>query len=233
MELGQILSWLVGAIGLTGFYFAGKRVWWSWYINILCQILWVAYALVTGQPAFLATAAVYSVIFGWNAYKWTKDHLVVRNILKEIKKSDGDTHILPGGVKVTASIMDEHGFTEADIHLIARTCHETNRILQRANGEEPSLPWHLAPEWQTDSALRGVRAALRGETSEELHDSWVRHKLNEGWIWGPAKSEVMKTHPCIAPYSELSDEQKIKDEMFRAVVKSFKLEKQNAHVPQS
>ena len=81
MDFGQILSWVVGAVGLTGFYFAGKRVWWSWYINLGCQILWASYALVTGQPAFLVTAAVYSVIFGRNAYKWTKDHRNVKRIL--------------------------------------------------------------------------------------------------------------------------------------------------------
>lgn len=81
MELGQILSWVVGAVGLTGFYFAGKRVWWSWYINLFCQVLWSTYALVTGQPAFLVTAAVYSVIFGINAWKWTKDHRNVKQLL--------------------------------------------------------------------------------------------------------------------------------------------------------
>lgn len=81
MEIGQILSWVVGAVGLTGFYFAGKRVWWSWYINLFCQALWIGYALVTGQPAFLVTAAVYSAIFGVNAYKWTKEHFNVKRIL--------------------------------------------------------------------------------------------------------------------------------------------------------
>jgi hypothetical protein len=77
----QLLTWVLGAVGLTGFYFAGKRVWWSWYINLGCQILWVTYALVTGQPAFLVTAAVYSAIFARNAYKWTKDYRNVKRIL--------------------------------------------------------------------------------------------------------------------------------------------------------
>jgi hypothetical protein len=86
MDIGQILSWVVGAVGLTGFYFAGKRVWWSWYINLGCQILWFAYALVTGQPAFLVTAAVYFVIFAINACKWTKEHLAVKRMLNDAKK---------------------------------------------------------------------------------------------------------------------------------------------------
>lgn len=81
MDLGQILSWVVGAVGLTGFYFAGKKKWWSWYINLGCQILWATYAFVTGQPAFLVTAAVYFVIFAINARKWTKEHLAVKKML--------------------------------------------------------------------------------------------------------------------------------------------------------
>ncbi|QFP95461.1 hypothetical protein SEA_MAKAI_69 [Arthrobacter phage Makai] len=229
----QVLTWVMTTLGFTGFIFAGHKKWWAWYINLACQILWVTYALVTGQPAFLAFAVAYSVIFGINAYRWTKDHLAVKSILNEIKKSDGNTHILPGGVKVKAAIMDKHGFTEADIHLIARTCHETNRILQVANGEEPSLPWHLARGWQKDSAIEGVKKALEGRTAEELHISWVEHKQANGWVWGPIKDEQIKTHPCMVPYSELPKEQKVKDEMFRAVVKSFKLEKQNGYIPQS
>ena len=85
MDYGQILSWVVGAVGLTGFYFAGKKKWWSWYINLGCQILWATYAFVTGQPAFLVTAAVYFVIFALNARKWTKEHLAVKRMLTEEK----------------------------------------------------------------------------------------------------------------------------------------------------
>lgn len=75
MDAGQIMSIVVSAVGLLGFYFAGKKVWWSWYVNLFCQLLWVTFALVTGYLVFLATAAVYSVIFGINAYKWTTEHL--------------------------------------------------------------------------------------------------------------------------------------------------------------
>jgi hypothetical protein len=81
MDVGQIMSIVVGAVGLVGFYFSGKKVWWSWYINIFCQILWVTFALVTGYLAFLATAAVYSIIFGRNAYLWTKEHLMVKRMI--------------------------------------------------------------------------------------------------------------------------------------------------------
>lgn len=76
----QILTWIMTSVGLTGFLFAGKKLWWAWYINLACQILWAVYALVTGQPAFLVSAVTYFVIFAVNAYKWTKDHLDVKKI---------------------------------------------------------------------------------------------------------------------------------------------------------
>jgi hypothetical protein len=228
MEHGQFLSWLVGVVGLTGFYFSGKKVWWSWYINLGCQILWVAYALVTGQPAFLATAAVYSVIFGINAYKWTKDHRVA----KKIWESEPGTVMKFGkGTTITRLPDKRDDFNDAEIELIARTCHEANRVLQLSHDDEnPSYPWHLAQDWQKASAIEGVRVALDGATAEELHESWVRQKLADGWVYGPVKDEGIKTHPCLVPYSELPEEQRIKDHMFRAIVKSFKLDKQYADI---
>lgn len=73
-DTNQIWSWIVTIVGLVGFFFAGRRKWWSWYINLGCQALWVVYALVSHQPAFLVSAAVYSVVFGRNAWTWTKEH---------------------------------------------------------------------------------------------------------------------------------------------------------------
>lgn len=68
----QLLSWLVGAIGITGFFLAGRKVWWSWYVNIICQVFWVLYAIVSSTPAFFVTAAFYTAVFSYNAWKWTK-----------------------------------------------------------------------------------------------------------------------------------------------------------------
>lgn len=101
---------------------------------------------------------------------------------------------------------------------LARFCHEMNRKIQELIGEEPSPVWEEAPRWQRDSAITGVNKAKAGFTSEELHESWLSHKLHEGWTFGNVKDEVLKTHPCMVPYSELSPEQKLKDAVFKAVV---------------
>lgn len=74
MDSSQFWSWVVTIVGLVGFFFAGRRKWWSWYINLGCQVLWAVYALVSHQPAFLVSVAVYSIVFARNAHRWTTEH---------------------------------------------------------------------------------------------------------------------------------------------------------------
>ncbi len=70
----QFWSWLLGIVGLLGFYLAGRRVWWAWYVNIINQIFWLAYSIITGQLGFLVTTFAYFFVFSKNAYQWTRDY---------------------------------------------------------------------------------------------------------------------------------------------------------------
>lgn len=70
----QVWSWILTAVGLTGFWFVGKKIWWSWYINLACQALWFTYAIISQQYGFIVAALFYSIIFGKNAIAWTKEH---------------------------------------------------------------------------------------------------------------------------------------------------------------
>jgi len=67
-------SFVLTFVGVIGFLLAGRRVWWSWYVNLACQALWLAYAIVTEQYGFIVAALVYSYVFGKNAILWTKEH---------------------------------------------------------------------------------------------------------------------------------------------------------------
>ena len=82
----QYWSWLLGAVGVVGFVLAGRRVWWSWYINLAWQGLWFAYAFITSQYGFIATALVYTVVFGKNAISWTKEHIEKENFKRGMAK---------------------------------------------------------------------------------------------------------------------------------------------------
>ena len=73
MSTDQILSWVVSAIGILGFYLAGKKIWWAWYVNIANQVFWTMFAFITQNWGFLLATAFYLWVFGRNAYLWTKN----------------------------------------------------------------------------------------------------------------------------------------------------------------
>jgi hypothetical protein len=49
---------------------------------------------------------------------------------------------------------------------------------------------------------------LRERLAENTHDLWAQQRLAEGWIYGPRRDDVLKQHPCLVPYGELSDSEK-------------------------
>jgi hypothetical protein len=111
---------------------------------------------------------------------------------------------------------------EYDIEKIAHVAHEANRALQIANGEDDISPtWGKAPDWQKDSAREGVRQALSGKMPEELHESWSQQKIDDGWVYGEVKDGEKKTHPCLVPYDQLPESQRLKDYVFAGVVSAF------------
>lgn len=65
------------AVGLFGFWLAGRKVWWAWYINIACQFIWLPYAIVSKQWPFIVASIFYFVVFSRNAIKWTREHRVM------------------------------------------------------------------------------------------------------------------------------------------------------------
>lgn len=103
---------------------------------------------------------------------------------------------------------------------IARVCHEANRALCISMGDNSQVQWDEAPEWQRESAIKGVafRVANQTSTPKDQHESWVAQKIANGWIYGPVKDAQAKTHPCIAPYDQLPIAQQLKDKMFVSIV---------------
>ncbi len=44
--------------------------------------------------------------------------------------------------------------------------------------------------------------------AHHVHDTWMAGRIADGWVWGEERDDVLKTHPCIVPYEELSEEEK-------------------------
>ena len=54
------------------------------------------------------------------------------------------------------------------------------------------------------------------QTPEESHNLWLAKHAQMGWVYGSCRNEEAKTHPCMVPYDELPNDQKLKDVLFIA-----------------
>ena len=108
------------------------------------------------------------------------------------------------------------------IEQVAAICHEANRAYVNATEGKDIQPWHLAPQWQKESAIDGVNYVLEHPdvTPEKMHERWMEYRLSAGWVHGETKDNEKKTHPCLVPYDQLPEVQKAKDYLFVAVVKA-------------
>lgn len=115
---------------------------------------------------------------------------------------------------------------EIPVELVAKFAHEVNRGYCASLGDQSQPPWELAPQWQKDSAKAGVLAILTGKvtTPAESHASWLKQKVDEGWVYGPTKNPDAKEHPCMVPYEDLPAAQRAKDYIFQAVVTTMMAE---------
>lgn len=106
---------------------------------------------------------------------------------------------------------------------IARVCHEANRAYCKALGDDSQLAWADAPQWQRDSAIKGVQflAEHPGLPVSATHDSWSAAKVSDGWVYGEVKDAEAKTHPCLVPFESLPVEQQAKDYIFGAIARAL------------
>lgn len=103
---------------------------------------------------------------------------------------------------------------------IAKVAHEVNKAYCEAIGDLSQRAWDQSPAWQRESVLNGVEFhQTTNVTPEESHINWLEEKVREGWVYGEIKDAEKKTHPCVKPYAELPLEQRVKDHLFRSIVK--------------
>jgi hypothetical protein len=114
--------------------------------------------------------------------------------------------------------------TPNDLTPIAKVCHQANKAWCELNNDFSQKDWDEAEDWQRSSAITGV--AFRQNNPDAGHDaqhnSWMKQKVDEGWVYGETKDAEAKTHPCIVPFDQLPDFQKKKDALFCAIADALK-----------
>ena len=52
---------------------------------------------------------------------------------------------------------------------------------------------------------------LTERLAENAHDVWARERMAQGWTYGPKRDDTRKHHPCLVPYAELPESEKVHD----------------------
>ena len=52
---------------------------------------------------------------------------------------------------------------------------------------------------------------LAEQLSKNVHEVWAKTRMEQGWTYGPERSDAKKKHPCLVPYVQLPEEEKVFD----------------------
>ena len=130
-----------------------------------------------------------------------------------------------GDVQFTGTREEWDALVErSKIMVIAKTCHQANKVWCEANGDQSQKDWFEAEDWQKESAITGVVFRLGNPDAKEdaQHNAWMEDKIKDGWVYGEVKDAEKKIHPCIVPFNELPEFQQKKDKLFCAIVDALK-----------
>ena len=52
---------------------------------------------------------------------------------------------------------------------------------------------------------------LTERIAANVHDVWAAGRIADGWRYGATRDDARKLHPCLVPYDELSESEKMYD----------------------
>lgn len=147
--------------------------------------------------------------------KLLADHVAGMELHEPSEPEGIDVAIVPDAEHLAGSNISEHAIEPAAAH-----AHEINREYCQIIGDSSQVSWEDAPDWQRHSAINGVRFAIANGFPEPsvMHENWMKEKLADGWTLGETKDVEKKQHPCLVPYDQLPEAQRLKDELFRHAV---------------
>jgi hypothetical protein len=52
---------------------------------------------------------------------------------------------------------------------------------------------------------------LADTLARNVHETWALERIKQGWQYGPERNDNKKLHPCLVPYDDLPDSEKLYD----------------------
>lgn len=59
-----------------------------------------------------------------------------------------------------------------------------------------------------DVVLDPMLGPLVEALAENVHDTWAKGRMDDGWTYGLVRDDAQKRHPCLVPYNELPESEK-------------------------
>ena len=63
----------------------------------------------------------------------------------------------------------------------------------------------------SDISLPESLTPLIEALAENVHDTWAKGRMDEGWTYGSVRNDAKKHHPCLVPYADLPESEKAYD----------------------
>lgn len=67
------------------------------------------------------------------------------------------------------------------------------------------------PKDTSDVELPENLFSLVEQMAKNVHEVWAQTRMSQGWSYGEKRDDAMKTHPCLVPYEELPESEKLYD----------------------
>ncbi len=64
-------------------------------------------------------------------------------------------------------------------------------------------PIDTSPIHLPDSIMKLVESLAKN-----VHATWAKGRMQEGWTYGPERDDTRKTHPCLISYEKLPEPEK-------------------------
>lgn len=62
-----------------------------------------------------------------------------------------------------------------------------------------------------DVILPEELSQLAEQMAKNVHEIWAQTRIAQGWTFGSERNDAEKKHPCLVPYEELPEEEKVYD----------------------
>ena len=128
-------------------------------------------------------------------------------------------------IKQTITIFDPDSTNDCDTYSVSRfldAWKDSTYYLVTINSKDMKT-YNPQPIDLSNVELPEELNELREALAENAHDVWAVERMAQGWKYGPKRDDDKKENPCMVPYSQLPESEKVFDrEMAESSLKLVK-----------